>query len=72
MNKMTFDLFKNIIIEQNKELLKKVSKITGKDEQMLLDKYIKPDYYLPIIIKSMDKTEKLDKSDKDTQNCEKK
>lgn len=55
MNKATFDLFKNIIIEQNKELLHQVAKITGKDEKMLLEKYIKPDFYLPIILKSNDK-----------------
>ncbi len=52
MNKATFEMFKNIIIEQNKELLRQVAKITGKDEQILMEKYIKPDFYLPIILKS--------------------
>lgn len=61
MNKVTFDIFKNIIIEQNKILLKEVAKVTGKDEQILLNKYIKPDFYLPIIVKTMDNMEKKEK-----------
>lgn len=48
---MTFNVFKNIIIEQNKMLLKQVAKLTGLQEQYLLEKYIKPEYYLPIIVK---------------------
>lgn len=54
MNKVTFDLFKNIIIQQNKELLHQVAKLTGKDEKKLVEKYIHPDFYLPIILKSSD------------------
>lgn len=49
---MTFALFKNIIIEQNKVLLKQLSKASGLDEKMLLDKYMKPDYYLPVVLES--------------------
>ncbi len=48
-NKIMFDLFKNIIKEQNKELLSQVAKVTGKDEAELVEKYIKPEFYLPII-----------------------
>ena len=57
-NKVTFDMFKNIIIEQNKQLLKEVAKITGKNEAILIEKYIKPEYYLPIISKTIVNTDK--------------
>lgn len=55
-NKVIFDMFKNIIIEQNKQLLKEVSKVTGKNEAVLAQKYIKPEFYLPIILKSIETT----------------
>ena len=51
-HKMSFQVFKNIIIAQNKEFLKQISKETGLDEEYLIEKYIKPDYYLPIIKKT--------------------
>jgi len=54
-HKITFDLFKKIIIEQNKVLLKKVSETTGLDEKRLLETYIKPEYYLPVITKCQEK-----------------
>lgn len=52
---VTFNVFKNIIIEQNKVLLKQVAEFTGLQEQYLLEKYIKPEYYLPIIVKDPSK-----------------
>lgn len=78
MNKMVFDMFKNIIIEQNKELLHQVSQLTGKDEKILLEKYIKPDFYLPIIIKTTSGTnntmennkKKVAKDDKNDKNSD--
>lgn len=48
----TFQIFKNIIIEQNKVLIKKIAVETGVDEEELLEKYLQPAYYLPIITKS--------------------
>lgn len=45
----TFQMFKNIIIEQNKILIKKIALETGIDEEELLKKYLQPAYYLPII-----------------------
>lgn len=51
-HKIVFDIFKNIIIEQNKDLLKRVSEVTGIDEDYLLETYIKPAYYLPVVTKS--------------------
>lgn len=63
MNKVTFDLFKNIIIQQNKELLHQVAKITGKDEKKLVEKYIHPDFYLPIILKTNDNIKSSNKVD---------
>lgn len=53
MKKMTIELIKNIIIEQNKLLLKEVAKEADVDEKELIEKYIKPEYYLPIIIKKI-------------------
>jgi len=50
-HKKTFDLFKNIIIQENTILLKKISETTGIEENILIEKYLKPEYYLPIITK---------------------
>ena len=50
-NKIVFDFFKNIIIEQNKEFLVKVAKKIKVPEQELLETYLKPEYYLPVIEK---------------------
>lgn len=50
---MTFDMFKNIIIEQNKQFLEAVSKKTGLDYDELTKNYLKPEYYLPIIKKKV-------------------
>lgn len=60
-SKITFDMFKNIIIEQNKILLKEIATVLGKDEETLLNTYIKPDYYLPIIIKTVQNDVKSNK-----------
>lgn len=51
-HKVSFDIFKNIIIAQNKVFLKHLAKETGMNEQDLLEKYIKPEYYLPVIKKT--------------------
>lgn len=51
-DKLIFDVFKTVIIEQNKLLLKEVSSKFGLDYEELLKKYIKPEYYLPVIEKS--------------------
>lgn len=48
-NKVILDVFKNIIIEQNKEFLKEVSKAYGIDYDYLVKKYLKPEYYLPVV-----------------------
>jgi hypothetical protein len=50
--KLIFDIFKTIIIEQNKLLLKEVAKKFELDYDELMKKYIKPEYYLPVIEKS--------------------
>lgn len=47
-----FQIFKNILIEQNKEFIKDLAKQFHKKEDELLKKYLKPDYYLPMISKS--------------------
>ena len=48
-NKMIFDIFTNVIIEQNKILLKQVSDKFGIDYDILLEKYLTPENYLPIL-----------------------
>jgi hypothetical protein len=53
-NKIVFDIFKNVIIEQNKLLLKEISEKFDLDYEYLIDKYIKPSYYLPVVIKTTD------------------
>jgi hypothetical protein len=50
--KMVFDVFKTIIIEQNRILLKEVADKFNLDYNELLVKYIKPEYYLPVIEKT--------------------
>jgi hypothetical protein len=50
--KLIFDVFKTIIIEQNKLLLKEVAVKFDLDYDELLRKYIKPEYYLPVVEKS--------------------
>jgi len=50
--KITFELIKNIIIQQNKLLLKEVAKKTNINQNYLDKHYIKPEYYLPIIMKN--------------------
>lgn len=51
-NKMIFDLFKNIIIQQNRILLKEVAERFQLDYDELLKQYLKPEYYLPVIGKT--------------------
>lgn len=51
---MSFTMYKNIIIAQNKELLRQISiqyKNNVPSYDFLVDKYIRPEYYLPIIQK---------------------
>lgn len=51
-DKLIFDIFKTIIIEQNKLLLREISTRFSLDYDELLKKYIRPEYYLPVIEKS--------------------
>lgn len=51
---MIFDIFKTTIIEQNKLLLKEIATKFDLDYDKLLEKYIKPEYYLPVIVKTSD------------------
>lgn len=50
---IAFSIIKNVIIEENKVMIKKIAQIIGKSEEELLKKYIKPEYYLPIIQRSL-------------------
>ncbi len=60
-NKVAFAVIKNIIIEQNKELLKLIAKKYNLDYDMLVEKYITPTYYLPVVQKT-DKQNKTSNS----------
>lgn len=48
-NKVAFSVVKNVIIEQNKELLKLVAERYNLDYDVLIDKYLTPTYYLPVV-----------------------
>lgn len=50
--KLIFDVFKTIIIEQNKLLLRELATKFDLNYEELLKKYIKPEYYLPVVEKS--------------------
>lgn len=52
---MIFDIFKNIIIANNIQLIKEIAKLKNLNEKELLDKYIKPEYYLPLLIQELKK-----------------
>jgi hypothetical protein len=54
MKLMVFNIFKNIIIEQNKVLLKVIADKYDLDYDELLKKYITQDHYLPVITSSKD------------------
>lgn len=57
-NPYVFTMMKNIIIEQNKQLLRQVAHSTGLNESYLLNKYLRPEYYLPIFLKDVNKNDK--------------
>jgi len=44
-----FDMIKNIIIAQNKQLIKQIATDYMRNETRLLERYLKPEYYLPIV-----------------------
>lgn len=50
-SEVMFSVFKNIIVEQNKVLLQQIAKDKGRDERVFLNKYLQPEFYLPIITK---------------------
>ena len=47
-----FNIMKNIIKIQNKKLLKAIAIEYDMDYQTLVDSYIRPEYYLPIVQKT--------------------
>lgn len=46
-----FKILKQIIIEENKALLKLIADSQGLDYHRLEEKYLRPDYYLPLVVK---------------------
>lgn len=53
---VAFSVIKNVIMEQNKVLLKRLAEELNIDYDELLIKYLKPEYYLPVV--SQDSTSK--------------
>lgn len=51
MKTMVFSIFKNVIMEQNKQLLKIIAEKYDLDYDELLQKYLTPDHYLPVVSK---------------------
>ena len=49
-----YEIIKNTIIEQNRQLLKNIAKDFGRSEARLIERYLKPEYYLPIVQKDND------------------
>lgn len=47
--KMTFKIFKDIIIAQNKVFLRDLAIRYNRNPEDFLRKYLKPEFYLPII-----------------------
>lgn len=47
--KVMFRTFKDIIIAQNRAFLKDLASKFNRDPEVLIAKYLKPEYYLPII-----------------------
>jgi hypothetical protein len=48
---LAFSMLKNIIIAENKELFRKISEKYKIDYNELAEKYLKPEYYLPLVTK---------------------
>lgn len=53
---IAFNVIKNIIIEQNKVLLKRLADELNLDYEELIEKYLKPDFYLPVVSKEVKKS----------------
>jgi hypothetical protein len=45
-----FQIIKNIIIQENKVLLQRIAKKYKKNEEDFIKQYLKPEYYLPVIL----------------------
>lgn len=47
-----FEIMKNIIMQENALLLQKIAKKHRMDADYLIETYLKPEYYVPIVDKS--------------------
>lgn len=47
---LMFQAIKQVIIEENKHLLKLIARKYKRDYATLEEKYIRPEYYLPLVI----------------------
>jgi hypothetical protein len=50
-----FSILTNIIIRQNRQLLIELAKKYELDEEYMLQKYLQPAYYLPVIVSTRPK-----------------
>ncbi len=53
---MMFQVLKNVIIKENKALLKIIAKHHNLNYEDLEKKYLKPEYYLPLVVKNEHRT----------------
>jgi len=53
-----FQLLKSTIITENQRILELIAKKYNKDYHMLKEKYIRPEYYLPLVIQDGPKDKK--------------
>lgn len=46
---VVFDMFKNILKAETESFVREIARNYRRSEHVLLEKYLKPEYYLPII-----------------------
>lgn len=52
---MAFNLVKNMIVQQNKDLIERISDEYGLDKEDMLREYLKPEFYLVVFEKEVTK-----------------
>lgn len=47
-----YEMVKNVIKNQNRQLIERIAEDFGRNKERLLQRYLKPEYYLPIVEKN--------------------
>ena len=55
MEMMSFKIVRNILVEQNRRLIVQLSRDYGLDSEKMLESYLRPEFYLPILYKKVTK-----------------